>query len=254
MRMLIDAGADVNGYDDEALLCLVIRGGNPAHAPLLLEAGANVHLTRSGQSFLDATVLVGTIEMVDLFLEHGASITELSYSPWHPLGSFQSNGKRVDICSLEMMAKLLQAEVLFNNKTDTTFGTAPLHVAAATGSLPHVNLLLDAGAEINSPSILDQKTPLHYAASTLKPYCSRPSQLEVISLLVANGANPFVFDRAGRLPLHYACTTGNEILVEELLRAMGSHAINQPDEDSMTPLHHASSSSVVSYLISRGAA
>lgn len=96
-------------------------------------------------------------------------------------------------------------------------GWAPLHQAAAEGSLEIANLLIDAGADVNVPSDIDRgpcapiegappkDTPLHIAAEN--------DQAQIAMLLLAHGAEVNARDYAGNTPLDIAQSGGHESLV-----------------------------------------
>jgi ankyrin repeat protein len=71
------------------------------------------------------------------------------------------------------------------------FGNAPLMVVITWGDAKAAELLLNAGADIESVGE-DGNTPLHYAIEA--------GQFEIARLLVARGANQEVKNDRGKLP------------------------------------------------------
>lgn len=75
--------------------------------------------------------------------------------------------------------------LLLSNGADTENGmfenNTPLHLAAASGWLDGINLLLDSGASIECMDAFLCETPLHKAARNL--------QTEVCELLLSRGAD-----------------------------------------------------------------
>eukprot|EP01028_Stygiella_incarcerata_P011887 TRINITY_DN700_c0_g1_i1.p1 TRINITY_DN700_c0_g1~~TRINITY_DN700_c0_g1_i1.p1 ORF type:complete len:1382 (-),score=385.43 TRINITY_DN700_c0_g1_i1:1733-5362(-) len=103
----------------------------------------------------------------------------------------------------------------------------PLHEAAIGGYSNCAELLLDAGAPIDSR---DDKgrTPLHYA-------CLRGQHI-VVRLLVARGADVNVGDGTGKTPLHFASYSGDSDSIVELVQ---SHQldVNRKDHNGLGALH-----------------
>lgn len=111
-------------------------------------------------------------------------------------------------------------------------GSIPLHLAAAGGRARVVDLLLQNGAECNSPNGGNQ-TPLHLAAM-----CSSGNMGDTIHLLIEAGANVMARDNTGRTPLHAAASEGTEEAISALVAA---GAMLQATENigRRTPLHDA---------------
>ena len=84
--------------------------------------------------------------------------------------------------------------------TRSTAGDTPLHIAATSGDLRAIDLLLNAGAEINAPGERGF-TPLHYAVEQEK--------LEAVRLLLARGADIHRPDHFEQLPKDIAELVGN---------------------------------------------
>jgi ankyrin repeat protein len=80
------------------------------------------------------------------------------------------------------------------------YGITPLHLAAMSGNMDVVGLLLLSKGDVNAT---DDKgwTPLHYAAAN--------SSDEVAGLLLANKAEVNAKDKNGTTPLALAVTNGN---------------------------------------------
>ena len=117
-----------------------------------------------------------------------------------------------------------------------------IHLAALFGDIGNIQLLIDAGADVNRveqwgrgnnvPRHVDNwggRTPLHYAAGAPSP--------NAVALLLERGANPNIKDNQGRTPLHYAVATDIPS-VSALLIA--HHAdINSQNTHGITPLQYA---------------
>jgi len=93
------------------------------------------------------------------------------------------------------LIRLLLAKGADPNARDDS-GASPLDEAVWRGSVEKSVLLLDAGAEINTPETKTGTTPLNEAAFR--------GHRNLIKLLLARGANPGMRDHAGFLPAENA--------------------------------------------------
>ena len=105
-----------------------------------------------------------------------------------------------DTVSLEKLLKCPRSP-----NTRDAEGQTPLHHAAEHGHVEPMRLLLEAGAEIDTPS----KTPLHAAVES--------GHLEAVRFLVQNGAQKDVLDDFGCTPLDLAVQNEHLDLVRFLV-------------------------------------
>ena len=121
-------------------------------------------------------------------------------------------------------------------------GVIPLFVAVERKRAPTVKLLLDSGADpavrATTKLVLHDShgkphevtaadaTPLHRAAAL--------GAAEVVSALVAGGADVDAVDADGRRPLHHAASSSSVDLVQTLIRAGAD--LDAADESGVTPL------------------
>ena len=89
-------------------------------------------------------------------------------------------------------------------------GATLLHVAALSGSLPSVQLLVERGLVVNAVNP-QGGTPLRAAADA--------GQLEVVDYLLAHGADVSLRDAYGLLAIDYARQNHHDEVVERLHRA-----------------------------------
>ncbi|KAK0161953.1 hypothetical protein PV327_008348 [Microctonus hyperodae] len=90
-------------------------------------------------------------------------------------------------------------------------GKTALHVASANGLVELVEILLDAGANVNARTIDEHRTPLHLACIN--------SKIKVIKILLrCRTSNINAKDFCGDTPLHLAVRNGDFQVVELLLR------------------------------------
>jgi len=113
----------------------------------------------------------------------------------------------------------------------TKDGTSPLHYACLIGPKELVEILVNAGADINVQSVgYGGATPLHLAAQA--------SQCQIVRLLLSAGAKVDVGDKTNRSALQIGCQIGSLPVVHALLTAQATP--NWQDERGFSPLHEAS--------------
>ena len=79
----------------------------------------------------------------------------------------------------------------------------PLHVAAGLRMAAAVDVLIEAGADVNAVSNVNRSTPLHDAVQTIRAYRSVEG-LRVVRALIENGANVNAKTTAGETALEIA--------------------------------------------------
>ena len=144
MRMLIDAGADVNAYNKvgETPLTACAVNGQTLAAEMLIKHGADVE--KPGElrrTPLLQAAIAGSTQIVELLLAKGANIeardSERESNSLHLAAYFGNN----DVI-----------KVLLDRKPDlinslSSFGRSALHAAAMAGRLETVKLLLERGID-----------------------------------------------------------------------------------------------------------
>lgn len=105
----------------------------------------------------------------------------------------------------------------------------PLHLAAGTGALGCVKLLIDHGAFIEAYTHTYSHTPLHLAA--------RGNHVHCLTTLCEAGAMVDVRDRNHRTAVHHAARHGNAECIQ-VLGEFGAHP-SMRDDTNMTPLFYA---------------
>ncbi|EAU85260.2 hypothetical protein CC1G_10046 [Coprinopsis cinerea okayama7 len=117
-----------------------------------------------------------------------------------------------------------------------------VHSAAQNNQLSLLRTLLAENPALVNSVDVDERTPLHWAASS--------GSLDVARFLIDQKAEVDKVDNSGWTPLHIAVSAGNYDIVQELI---GGGADN---DKGITPLHYAASKSRIDIgklLISRGA-
>lgn len=123
-------------------------------------------------------------------------------------------------------------------------GRTALHLAAFFGNLKVVELLISAGAAINSTDE-NGSNSLHFAAEN--------GHFEMIKYLFSKGADLNARNREGSNPLHYAVSNKNMEMIEWLI----DKGINSNDSDDLgfTPLHltiHEENLAACKLLLNKG--
>ncbi|KAJ4245039.1 hypothetical protein NW762_014247 [Fusarium torreyae] len=146
IKMLLDAGADVNSADGWALQTAAEQGHTEV-VNILLERGANVNAFTTNENMAQGTALQAAVEsgqgdIVDILLEHGADPNLGGGEFGHPIIAAASKSEE------EIFEALLRAKADVN-VTGGEYMSTPLIYAAMSLPQSSLRLLLDAGADIN---------------------------------------------------------------------------------------------------------
>ena len=242
LRLLLDRGCDPSsqarnplGTDvkSHAAVHLAIESHHWDCAWLLLERGANAH----SAGVLNSAVRANQLALVEKIVRKGVSVNKLD--KWDIEGSRYPRW-------------------------------APLHIAARSGALEMVELLLRLGAnvDIRVPEIniiihtymiihIDLMTPLEIVLY----YNAEEISLPVLELLVEGGASINHMDKYGRTALHWAVVKNYQIAATLLLDRGADvnaqlHSGGVFEWHADTPLHeavHDNNLRMIELLLSRGA-
>lgn len=160
VKSFISKGANVNAVnkDGTPVLCMAIKGGNIDVVKILLDAGADLSLQDPLLGTpLHVAAANGRTDIIELLLDRGANINALSdrlnESPiWQAVRGRHAKAVKM----------LLNHGANPNNTWDD--GSSLLHMAAGMGEEEIVNILIDAGIDINICD-KDGMTPLYSAIS-----------------------------------------------------------------------------------------
>lgn len=244
MKLLVDAGADVNarGHFFTPLIAAALSG-NTDVAAALLQAGADVSTVTGEYTALTAAAVSGNNEMVQMMLRAGADL----YVREGPLSRYDESWivePSLIPATISGDAELVQ--ILLDAGADVNMQAhdrTPLTVAAARGHIAVVKQLLQAGADVNPHVVkhvpvalhvalgrgdkklvrllLDAGVKMQYRTATLySPLHAaiRGEHFEIVKLLIEVGADLNAAVR-GESPLQAAFHTHNRPIVALLQKA-----------------------------------
>ncbi|KAM9343133.1 uncharacterized protein ankrd50l [Pholidichthys leucotaenia] len=239
VRLLLHAGADVNGCDGECRTALraAAWGGHEEIVLTLLNHGAEIDKADSkGRTPLIAAAYMGHHEVVEILLDHNAQVnladgdgrTALSVTAFcvHTATGIKGFGE---------VASLLLERGADPGHRDHD-GLTPLLLAAYEGHEDVVELLLEAGADVDETAGPDGSVS---AAAAVTPLLAAAAMghTKTVSRLLFWGAAVDAIDCEGRTALCLAAAKGSLEVVHALLdRGLDE---NHKDDLGWTPLHAA---------------
>ncbi|XP_030960853.1 ankyrin-1-like [Quercus lobata] len=198
--LLEELKLDVDSKDEEGETPLIhaARQGHTDTAKYLLEGGANPAIPSDlGATALHHSAGIGEIKLLKILLSKVVDVDSQS-DAGTPLIWAAGHGQP------DAVKVLLEHHANPNAETDDNI--TPLLSTVAAGSLPCLELLIQAGAKVNIS--VGGVTPLHIAADN--------GSLEIINCLLKAGADPNVIDEDGLKPIQVAAARGNRGAVEIL--------------------------------------
>lgn len=241
IEQLLARSVDLEAEGEDGLTALTLAAlyGHHDACALLLAAGADpAHYDDHGNTALHLGAMRGHGEVVRLLLDHAPQTALM----------FNREGLRpVVLAAIEGQAECVRTII---QRLGPEQADEALHQAAAFGHAEVVGLLLALGVPVNLPDRIG-RTALHWAV--------QEARLEVIDLLICAGADPNVVAVAHEGPydttiLGQAAAFGRVDVISKLLA--GGAEIDMTDRDGLTALHFAaifSQLEAVSALLAAGA-
>ncbi|KAM6978234.1 uncharacterized protein ankrd50l [Tautogolabrus adspersus] len=239
VRLLLDAGAVVDGCDSEGRTALraAAWGGHEQIVLTLLDFGAQVDRVDSkGRTPLIAAAYMGHHEAVEILLDHNAGV-DLADGDGRTALSVAALcvPTAAGVKGYGEVASLLLERGADPGHRDHD-GMTPLLLAAYEGNDDVVELLLEAGADVDETAGPDGNAP---AAAAVTPLLAAAAMghMKTVSRLLFWGAAVDAIDCEGRTALCLAAARGSVEVVRSLLdRGLDE---NHKDDLGWTPLHAA---------------
>lgn len=249
LKLLLDAGADVNWMDRcglEAFMWAIIRS-NFKSAEILIVAGANVN-NRSIETDLTALSVAtyrNNVKLMEMLISRGALLNTrdvYGHAPLHKAvisSKNQSHSKAVEI--------LLRNGANFNAKDN--FGQTALHLLMRRSDfeVEIIRLLFSYGAAVTIPD-MGGLTPLELAVNS--KFCT--FNLGILKLLTNCGTNFDVRISNGSTLLHYACQVRGNFETVKFLLNQGVD-IDALDTLGRSPIMCAADLEIFELLLNSGA-
>ena len=200
--------------DGKTALILACKIGHPRTVKVLLEAKADPllkdHRNRGADGFTPImhAALFGNVECVATVLRNARQDLRLDLIKAHN----DTADTALHLAALHghrrVVALLLRerAEVGLANQR----GETPLHMSSKNGHAQVVCALLASGANVNKADTVMGYTALHHC-------CTASGGKDVADALMEVGAKVNLRDQNQNTPLHLACVTGNDLIVDTLL-------------------------------------
>jgi ankyrin repeat protein len=244
-------GQELAAQDQEALdkqLFQAANAGNAAEVERLLEEGADLNTVSSFGTIKDISVLgsavsLGNTEVVRVLIEQGADVNAVDGNGNAMLPQAALRGY------LEIVGLLLDAGADVNGTMSVMAGDAPkenaaaLQLAALGNHKEIVELLLAHGPEVNAVDVTYGESALYGAA--------RHNNIEIMALLLENGADVQMQSKGGETPLHRAAQWG-AFEAAQLLLDHGA-AVDVESLQGWTPLDVSTADEVDELLRAAGA-
>ena len=230
IEFLVERGASLEMCDSRGCTPFhhAAEGGKLRNMLRLIELGADVFkLNFQGYSAFHLAVASGRTEALPLLIEHGLDVNEATTR-------CTSDSSSISYTPLMLAAEkghIGSIHLLLNNggelNKENEIGWLPLHSAAAGDHTNVVRFLIEKGRNWNAlPVTRHGTTVLHLATG-----------LELVRLLVEQGADIRARDNCHKTPLHVAAEKGQTDTVSYLVNQGAD--LNSRDKDGLIALYYA---------------
>ncbi|KAK4880295.1 hypothetical protein RN001_008441 [Aquatica leii] len=226
VKTLIDEGADVTVKDKSGFTCLHLAASasSPELVEKLLAKNVDINIQNSeGNTPLLVALDNQSKFVAQLLLNKGADVNVKNINGYSAMHYASKYGLE------EFLSQLIKRGMDVNEKTRTGETALILHVAN-NSRRDTVKLLIDNGADLSVVDSATGNSCLHYLVKEIED--------EIISDVVAKGANINVQNNNGDTPLHFAIKYGYPCTLQ-LLLALGADANIGDYANGSTPLHWA---------------
>ena len=199
-KLLLEANSEANivgtNHNGKTLLLIAVQARNKDIVKLLLENKAKVF----SEGLL--AIRLGYTEIVEIFLEQTADINAL-----------YSESQRALLSQAVIAGNKEIVQQVLAKKADTNVrgkdGRTPLYLAVLHGHIEIIHLLIDSGADIDTPETSSLgETPLIHAV--------RSDRLDIVELLLEKKADTQKTNNSGMTPLFIAASL-NYVEIAQLL-------------------------------------
>lgn len=200
--LLLRNGANPNSLspkyrEDVTVLAQACMGSNPEIVSTLIEAGADVLRTSrfadEDEPPIQTAARNGNVDVIRALLKKGANVNGQTIEGFTALHKAARRG-----CA--PILRVLLSEGLADYSLRLINGSQPIHSAARWNHPDCMQVLVEAGADINSQNH-SGKTPLHWATVRATEY----QETEAIEWLLSNGADAGLAEHGSNLtPYDYA--------------------------------------------------
>ena len=210
VKTLLDAGANPNlkskritgntmaPYPVSTALREAVDHGHVDIANLLIDRGAKVDQTAFAMA-----AGVGDLVLMQRMLDKGAEVNKPSDNPYNPSAMIVACSK----------GKLESVKWLVSKGADAK--NAPLKATLKGGNAELLQLLIDAGADLNRIFGYDKTSPLQHAVILHTYGVRHDPEFKLVKLLLANGADPSYAGSTGQ----FSGQTALELLQDRRNRA-----------------------------------
>ncbi len=238
LKKLLSGNDDlnINGIDSEGRTALIGAAyqGNNQICTMLISAGANLNKAdNKGFNALDYAASRGLVDTVKILLQNSNRSDNEHHIEYAMLMQAAFSGRN------DLLPK--GSNKLYSVNRISVEGKAPLHIAAATGSVDMVNEILKRGAKINM-KLPNGQTALHWAAQNNRTF--------IINLLLKNKASINAQDNAGNTPLMLAASKKSEQAVLLLLKKNADKSLRNKNGESAESIANSKGFTEIASILS----
>ncbi|EXK82413.1 hypothetical protein FOQG_13282 [Fusarium oxysporum f. sp. raphani 54005] len=215
IKFLLENGAPVNAKNErrEEVIVQVVKTDNIEITRLLLAHGANANAKDAiGEEIIVYAVKKGNVELANILLDHGADPNAESAVKHSILYTAVQSGN-ADMVGL-LLDKGASAKLL------NVLGTSILEASIGMKRFQIVKKLIEGGADVDGTDALQQPILIKVIRN---PFLNNDEKVEVMKMLMANGASPETVDITFGLP---AICHAVEMPSTPVVQALLSRAVN----------------------------